>query len=174
MGYACPVCGVEQADAEHLANHLAITAALGREGHEEWLAEHVPDWAEMGPTELGDRLSEHAPVVDTPDPVTDPEPSPGHGHGQSRDHSHDHGHGRPPGLEDALARQSRQSGRGSLSAEARGVLEEARELTRQMHESESGSESESESAPEFGEGTAADSDAATETGTEAEGGNENA
>jgi len=37
MGYTCPVCDVEEADAVHLANHLAITASLGRENHREWL-----------------------------------------------------------------------------------------------------------------------------------------
>ena len=125
MGYACPVCGVEQADAEHLANHLAVTASLGREDHEEWLEEHVPTWGEMGPTELGERLAELAPTVDTPESVTEPGPVA----------VDDPVQGRPPGLEDALARQSRQPGRGALSAEAQRAIDEARELTRRMYDS---------------------------------------
>lgn len=170
MGYACPVCGVEQPDAAHLANHLAVTASVGRDDHEEWLAEHAPDWSDMGPTELGERLTALAPAVDTPDPVTGPEPSPGNGHGH--DHSHGHGqeNGRPAGLEDALAQQSRQPGRGSLSAETRGVLEEARELTRQMHESDSDPDPDPDPAPDqdAGEGTAG---TGTDSGTDAPTGN---
>lgn len=166
MGYACPVCGVEEADAEHLANHLAVTASLGREDHEEWLEEHVPDWSDRGPTELGERLTDHVQPVDTPDPVTGPEPSPGHGH--THDHAHEHGQGRPQGLEDALAHQSHQPGRGSLSAEARGVLEEARELTREMHDSggDSGSNSnaDSDSNPDAEPGSDLDSESAPDAG----------
>ncbi|WP_049890247.1 DUF5810 domain-containing protein [Natronorubrum sulfidifaciens] len=117
MGYACPVCESEQADAVHLANHLAITASLGRRDHSEWLEEHAPDWAEATPEELGETVSQHAPEIETPEFDAS-----GHGHS----------HGRPDALEDGLARQRRQSGRGSLSAEAEGVLQEARELTRRM------------------------------------------
>ncbi|ELY54278.1 DUF5810 domain-containing protein [Natronolimnohabitans innermongolicus] len=126
MGYACPVCDAEQADAEHLANHLAITASLGREGHEEWLAEHAPDWSECNPAELGEIVAQYAPEIETPEFEGS-----GHDHG----HGHDHEPGRPGGLEDGLARQSRQPGRGSMTAEAETVLREARELTRQMQES---------------------------------------
>ncbi len=46
--------------------------------------------------------------------------------------SHDTEPGRPPGFEAGLAEQSRRSGRGELTEEAAGVLEEARELTRRM------------------------------------------
>lgn len=117
MGYACPVCAAEQADAVHLANHLAVTASLGRRDHEAWLAEHAPDWAEYSPAELAELVAEHAEEIETPD----------------FEDGHGHEHGRPGGLEGELARQSRQHGRGTLTAEAEGVLEEARELTRQMH-----------------------------------------
>lgn len=123
MGYACPVCDVAQADAEHLANHLAITASLGREDHRAWLEEHAPDWGECTPTELGDLVAAHAPEIETPD-FDDA----------------DHDRGRPAGLEGGIAQQSRQPGRGSLSAEAESVLQEARELTRRMHESDDGDE----------------------------------
>ncbi len=119
MGYACPVCGAEQADAAHLANHLAITASLGREDHREWLEEYAPDWGDCSPEELGERVSPHAPEIETPD-------------FESASHGHDHG--RPDGLEGGIAQQSRQPGRGSLTTEAEDVLQEARELTKQMQE----------------------------------------
>lgn len=117
MGYACPVCEAEQADAEHLANHLAITASLGRKDHRAWLEEHAPDWGDCTPAELGDLVAAHAPEIETPD---------------FDDANHDRG--RPAGLEEGIARGSRQSGRGSLSAEAESVLQEAREMTQRMHE----------------------------------------
>ncbi|WP_440771077.1 DUF5810 domain-containing protein [Natronorubrum sp. DTA28] len=121
MGYACPVCGAEQADAAHLANHLAITASLGREDHREWLEEYAPDWGDCSPEELGERVSPHAPEIETPD-------------FESASHGHDHG--RPDGLEGGIAQQSRQPGRGSLTTEAEDVLQEARELTKQMQETD--------------------------------------
>ncbi|AFZ73087.1 DUF5810 domain-containing protein [Natronobacterium gregoryi] len=122
MGYACPVCAAEQADAVHLANHLAITASLGREDHLEWLEERAPDWSERTPEELGEIVAEDAPEVETPEFASAP------------DNAHTPARGRPDSLEGGLARQGRQPGRGSLTAEAEGVLEEARELTRQMQD----------------------------------------
>ncbi|SDR37993.1 DUF5810 domain-containing protein [Natronobacterium texcoconense] len=120
MGYACPVCEAEQSDATHLANHLAITASLGREDHDEWLAEHAPEWSDCSPEELGEIVAEYAPEIETPE--------------FESAHGHDHTPGRPDSLEGGLARQGRGPGRGSLTAETEGVLEEARELTRRMHE----------------------------------------
>ncbi|SER29394.1 DUF5810 domain-containing protein [Natrinema salaciae] len=124
MGYACPVCDAEEADAVHLANHLAITASLGREDHREWLEEHAPDWGDCSPEELGELVSPHAAEIDTPE-------------FEGRGHGHDHGHepGRPGSLEDGIARQSRQPGRGSMTAETETVLREAAALTRQMQSS---------------------------------------
>lgn len=133
MGYACPVCGAEQVDGVHLANHLAVTASLGRPDHEAWLEEHAPDWAENTPDALADRVVEYAPEIDTPEFETE-------------------GGGRPEtGFEEQLAARSRQPGRGELTggatgARARGgsgqreprsdevesVLSEARELTERM------------------------------------------
>lgn len=117
MGYRCPVCDAEEADAVHLANHLAVTASLGRQDHRTWLEEHEPNWADRGPEELGEIVSQHATEIETPD---------------FDGHDHQHGSGRPPALEDELARQTRQRGRGTMTAETERVLEEARELTRQM------------------------------------------
>ncbi|MDQ2051189.1 DUF5810 domain-containing protein [Natronolimnohabitans sp. A-GB9] len=122
MGYACPVCGAEQADAEHLANHLAVTASLGRADHGEWLAEYAPNWGDCTPEELGEIVSQHAPEIETPE-------------FEASGHDHDHDHGRPAGLEEGIAQQSRQPGRGSLTSEAESVLQEARELTERMQES---------------------------------------
>ncbi|WP_121741864.1 DUF5810 domain-containing protein [Natronorubrum halophilum] len=117
MGYACPVCDAEQADAEHLANHLAITASLGREDHGEWLEEHAPDWSDCSPEELGEIVSQYAREIETPD-----------FEGPSRGHDH----GRPGGLEEGIARQSRRPGRGSMTGDAESVLREAREMTQRM------------------------------------------
>ncbi|APX97259.1 DUF5810 domain-containing protein [Natronorubrum daqingense] len=127
MGYACPVCEAEQADAVHLANHLAITASLGREGHGEWLEEYAPEWSECSPEELGERVAPHAEEIETP---------------EFEGTSHGHDHGRPGGLEQGLAQQSRQPGRGSLSTAAESALQEAQEMTRRMHDDSAESDSE--------------------------------
>lgn len=136
MGYACPVCDAQEADAVHLANHLAITASLGREDHREWLAEHAPDWGDCSPEELGERVSPHAEEIDTAEFETT-------GH----DHAHGHGHepGRPDSLEEGIARQSRQPGRGSMTAETESVLREAAELTREMQTASDDADDESDS-----------------------------
>lgn len=118
MGYACPVCDAEEADAVHLANHLAITASLGRADHREWLAEHAPDWGDCSPEELGEIVSGYADEIETPE-----------------FEAHDHDHGRPTSLEEGIARQSRRPGRGSMTAGAEDVLREAAELTREMQSS---------------------------------------
>ncbi|MFC4439636.1 MULTISPECIES: DUF5810 domain-containing protein [Natrialbaceae] len=123
MGYVCPVCDVEEADAVHLANHLAVTASLGRQDHRAWLEEHAPDWADCGPEELGEILAERATEIETP---------------EFDDRAHDPG--RPPALEDELSRQANQPGRGAMTAEAESVLEEAREMTRQMEAADSADE----------------------------------
>lgn len=122
MGYACPVCDAVQADGVHLANHLGVTAAIGREDHLEWLAEYAPDWADCNPEELAEQVLEYAPEVDTPE-LED-----------------EGGHTGAPSLEAELARQTGLPGRGELAtagattAETERVLEEARELTRRLHE----------------------------------------
>ena len=60
MGYACPVCGDPQADGSHLANHLAFTAMLGDDRHEECLHDHAPGWGDMGEAALAEVVVEHA------------------------------------------------------------------------------------------------------------------
>lgn len=63
MGYACPVCDTPQADGEHLANHLAITALLHGGDHEAWLDERIDDWAECDPDGLAEEVVEYADEV---------------------------------------------------------------------------------------------------------------
>ena len=110
MGYACPVCETPQVDAEHLANHLAFTAMIHGEDHETWLDERVDDWGEMDPETLGPLVAEHAESVEVDAPEGD----------------HDHrGSGSPP-IDDPDPSE--------MSSADRAVLEEARELTRQMFE----------------------------------------
>ncbi|ELZ02063.1 hypothetical protein C482_05676 [Natrialba chahannaoensis JCM 10990] len=165
MGYACPVCAAEQADAEHLANHLAITASLGRQEHQEWLAEHAPEWEECSPPELGEVVAEHAPEIETPSFEGGSGGNRGgaghdhsHGHGHGHGHGHDHTQGRPTGLEADLARQSRQRGRGSMTAETEHVLQEASELTRQMAENASDEEEDSSTSTESGAASESETD----------------
>ncbi|UWG46881.1 Uncharacterized protein HSRCO_0586 [Halanaeroarchaeum sp. HSR-CO] len=111
MGYACPVCEEPQVDAEHLANHLAFTAMIHGDGHESWLDERVEDWGAMNPETLGPLVAEHAETVD----VDAPEPE------------HDHGTRGSAAIE-------QRTNLDAMSADDRAVLEEARELTRQMLE----------------------------------------
>jgi hypothetical protein len=144
MGYACPVCGDPQADARHLANHLAFTAMLGREDHEAWLDEHAPGWAEEGEDELADRVADLAADAEYPQVFEDTTGQldseaaaegdhdrsgklfehEGHGH----DHDHLHGGGgQGHGYDQADVPRD---------PETQEVLEEARELTREMLETD--------------------------------------
>lgn len=100
MGYACPVCESPQADAGHLANHLAFTALLRGGDHETWLDEHVPEWESLREPALGERVTDHASEVAYPqvfEDTTDREPTGAAGTDRG---GHDHGHGegghRPP------------------------------------------------------------------------------
>lgn len=111
-GYECPVCGVPQAEPQHLANHVAFAAMLDEADHEDWLDEHAPDWSEMSPDELADVVVEHAPESDVEFEESDHAPPEGH-----------------------LARQGGY-GRDDLDDDARAAVEEARELTREMREEE--------------------------------------
>lgn len=136
MGYACPVCDERQIDAEHLANHLAFTAILRGGDHETWLDRHAPDWDEMGPEALAAEVSEHAETVDVegyePGESMDTAHGTGDHYAATEERTRGAGRTREPG-------KGRSSGIGldRLSAEDRAVLEEARDLTRQMLEGES-------------------------------------
>ncbi|NIB98376.1 DUF5810 domain-containing protein [Halobacterium sp. R2-5] len=108
MGYECPVCGVEEADGEHLANHLAFTALVRGGDHESWLDETVPDWEDRDPESLAPDVTPHATETET-ETVTE-----------------EHGHEMP-----AVER----TGNADLSGEAAAILDEAQELTEQLRES---------------------------------------
>jgi hypothetical protein len=110
MGYLCPVCEEPQVDAEHLANHLAFTAILRSGEHEDWLDENAPGWTDEAPETLGPIVSEHAADVelDIPDDEEFPE---------DRTMA-------PP--------RQVQFDQDGLSARDREILEEAREMTREM------------------------------------------
>jgi hypothetical protein len=145
MGYECPVCGTPQADARHLANHLAFTAVLGREDHEAWLDEHAPGWSEAGEAELAPRVAEHAPETEfdqlfedtagglegREDPAEPAEERSGALFDElptSPEHDHDQGRTHAP-------RESHLAGgvdEERLDPETRAVIEEARDLTREM------------------------------------------
>jgi hypothetical protein len=163
MGYACPVCEDPQADAGHLANHLAFSAMLGNADHEAWLDEHVPEWAELGESELADIVADDVEETEFPQVFEDTTGKPdsagdpleersgalfdegqshgGHGHGHDHaghDHSHDHGtdeDANTGGIVDTSE---------PMDAETEAVLEEAREMTKEMLADEDETEDESE------------------------------
>ena len=142
MGYACPVCGDPQSDAGHLANHLAFTAMLRGGGHEEWLAEHVPEWEGMDEAELAERVAEDAEETEFPQVFEDTtdqhdHESEGHdhggGHGQSG-HGHDQAHAGGHADAGDLPTGADALGDPGLDEAAREALAEAREMTRKRRE----------------------------------------
>lgn len=121
MGYECPVCSVPQADDEHLAHHLAITAITHGDEHEDWLDEHAPGWGENDPAGLAERVVEH--VDETAHETV------------FEDTTDNHDHSFEAEVERQLGGRGDRSGhggRGDLTSEADAVLAEARELTAQM------------------------------------------
>jgi len=162
MGYACPVCDDPQADAEHLANHLAFTGMLRGGGHETWLDDHVDDWADLAPEELAERVAEHADEGEFPQVFEDT--TGGHDHGSQG--GHDHGgsssHGGHSGGSSGAIDDAVPGGVADLDdfeGETDDVLAEARELTRQRRESAAGDGA--ETATDDGAETAAGGDERT-------------
>jgi len=117
MAYVCPVCDAVEADAEHLANHLAVTASLREGDHATWLEAHAPDWPEQSPSELGATVVEHAREreVDGADSQTYPPDRP---HERSKTPFE----GATPGEAEEIDR--------APDRETEQILREARELTR--------------------------------------------
>ena len=159
MGYACPVCEDPQADAGHLANHLAFTAILGDDDHEAWLEEHAPSWGEMGEAELADEVVDHVEETEFPQVFEDTvggleESAPdslaersgmlfedeGFGDDAVGDqgHRHDHGHGHGPERAGGLSAE--------MDPETAAIVEEAREMTREMLREEGRAEGDDEAA----------------------------
>ncbi|GAA0461735.1 DUF5810 domain-containing protein [Halococcus dombrowskii] len=123
MGYACPVCETPQADARHLANHLAFTALLGDDEHESWLDEHAPGWEQSGEDELAERVEEGAAEVEFPQVFEDTT-------------GHDHHHGDEPRSGELFDDRPTRgpSKEGSLDAETAAAVEQARAMTEDTHD----------------------------------------
>lgn len=119
MGFACPVCDAPQADGEHLANHMAFSAILGRVDHERWLDDHAPGWSEDSPEALAAEITEYVEEVEFPQVFEES----GVDHG-----SHEHG------LEDGPASAGTRTPAQPLTEEDEAIIQEARELTREMHD----------------------------------------
>lgn len=115
MALACPVCERPQADAEHLANHLAITASLHEDDHAEWLDDHAPGWPDESPPDLGKTVARYADEVD--------------------DHAEEgHDHWTPVGEELSGAARDAAPDSHRPSRETERILDEARALTERMAE----------------------------------------
>ena len=132
MGYACPVCDDPQADAGHLANHLAFTAIARGGDHEAWLDDHVPDWADRDEAGLAEAVAPLADEREFPQLFEDT----AGGLADSPDHDHDRSPTHPAAVD-----PGRFGGDGDLDDEAREILETARELTERRRE---GDDSETE------------------------------
>jgi len=127
MSYLCPVCAAPFGDAEPLADHLAVTAILHGGDHEAWLDDTVDDWDGLSRVDLGERVVDHAETTDDHEHIGE------HGHG---DHEHSHrepepASGLPNGI-DAADGSTPGVGDTALDADAQAIIEEARELTREM------------------------------------------
>ncbi|QPV61338.1 hypothetical protein I7X12_11210 [Halosimplex litoreum] len=150
MGYACPVCGDPQTDAEHLANHLAFTAMLRGGDHEAWLDDRIDGWAAMDPPELAEHVVDHAEEAEFPQVFEDTTGGHDHGGGHQHDHGsghqhgdghgHQYGGGRASGTPDAVesAAPGGVADLDDFEGETDDVLAEAKELTRRRRENAGG------------------------------------
>ena len=160
MGYGCPVCETPQADARHLANHLAFTAMIHGGDHETWLDDHLPDWNEAGEAELADRVTEYAEETEYQQVFEDTVNVDG-------EHQHDHERSgrlfedevRAPGR-DGVPHETRTQGQPKVDDETKEVYEEAREMTAEMLADAADDEGESSNEAEREE--TADGDASTD------------
>jgi hypothetical protein len=183
-GYACPVCDDPQADAGHLANHLAFTAMLRDDGHGAWLDEHVPDWSDRGEADLAAELREraddlleereypqvfedttgedgHAPGRDDPGERSGALFDDAGGHDHAHDHAgHQHGHGGSPAADLPAGAEMGSVPGGEVPDEEReAIMEEAREMTRQLREEGDGAEAGADTVGEDDEADAGDAGA---------------
>ncbi|WP_135663631.1 DUF5810 domain-containing protein [Halorhabdus rudnickae] len=129
MGYACPVCAAPQADAKHLADHLAFTALLGDDDHEIWLEEHAPGWDEEDDAGLAEQVVDEAEKVD----LAVDDAAEGHAHAPDSAVFQNSTH--EPGVAfEELAGDVRADANRPLDDEAQAALREAYELTRERRE----------------------------------------
>lgn len=161
MGFSCPVCEDPQADAVHLANHLAITAMTRGGDHEAWLDDNVPDWEELGETGLANVVSEFATSTEYPTVFED---TTGQHPGVRRSQEHaDHSHDQTPSTQEQTESGTDRSGADAsdsepqdqvgksptteqsipsgIDEETRQVMQEALELERQYRSGEGSEES---------------------------------
>jgi hypothetical protein len=137
MGYRCPVCGDPQADGVHLANHLAFTAMVRGGEHEDWLGEHVPDWASRGEDGLAAAVTELADSAEYPqvfeDTTGNHDYERGNAHGNEE--AYDHGHAGDAMGADSLPVDVQAVDNVEMDKEAAEMLAEAREMTRERRSS---------------------------------------
>ncbi|ATW89976.1 hypothetical protein halTADL_3274 [Halohasta litchfieldiae] len=146
MGYLCPVCEEPFGDEAQCANHLAVTAILHGEAHDQWLAEAVDerddgtdDWESVPRADLAAIVAERA--AETTD------------HDHPGDHTHPVDNGGDQPVDNAGEQQ--QPGQPAitespgeteaLDADAQSILNEARELTRKMQQRGPDADTEDES-----------------------------
>lgn len=127
MSYLCPVCAAPFGGGKPLADHLAVTAILHGGDHETWLNDTVADWASLSRADLGERVVDHAETADDHEHIGE------HSHS---DHEHSHSDpepasGLPNGI-DAAGSRREAGGNTALDADAQAIIDEARELTREM------------------------------------------
>ena len=127
MSYLCPVCTAPFGGGKPLADHLAVTAILHGGDHETWLNDTVADWASLSRADLGERVVDHAETADDHDHIGE------HSHS---DHEHSHSDpepasGLPNGI-DAAGSRREAGGNTAVDADAQAIIDEARELTREM------------------------------------------
>lgn len=120
MGYLCPVCDEPFGSDTACINHLAVTAMLHGETHEQWLIESAGDWETVPRAELADIVAEQA--VETTD----------HDHPGDHTHPADKGSERASRPQPAVTESTSETMQ--LDSDAQRILSEARELTRHMQE----------------------------------------
>ncbi|MFC7041545.1 DUF5810 domain-containing protein [Halonotius sp. GCM10025705] len=121
MSYLCPVCAAPFGGGEPLADHLAVSAILHGGDHEAWLDDTVADWDGLSRAALGERVVDHAETTDD--------------HEHVGDHSHSHSDpepasGLPNGIDSGAS--AHNAADSTLDADAQAIIEEARDLTREM------------------------------------------
>jgi len=119
MSYLCPVCAAPFGGGEPLADHLAVSAILHGGNHEAWLDDTVADWDGLSRAALGERVVDHAETTDDHEHVGD------HSHSDPEPAS-----GLPNGIDGGASAYNAADS--TLDADAQAIIEEARDLTREM------------------------------------------